>query len=153
MQRWSRYLLIAALVLLLLLAGVYDELVFAGLTKVWHTVLSTVGMEKIANALQSGVHQGVTHRPLLAGISYAGLYTGTCLVLLRLLLPRPEQWTVVLRIYGGIFLAYVVLVLVGKVGGNLLWAYLLSRHLLDFLVSPLPVIALLALLRGTRSAL
>lgn len=143
----------AGLVGLLLLAGVYDEVVFAGLGRGWQELLSGLHLSQAATALQAGVHGQVTRRPLLPGLSYAGLYVGVCLLLLRLLLPQPAAWRLALRCYGGVGLAYLALLLVGKAGGNLLWAYRLSRHLLDFLVSPVPVLALVVLLRGARPAL
>lgn len=149
---WGHRAAIVALGLLLLLAGVYDELAFAVLDRGWLALLSALHLAGPAAALQAGIHQQVTHRALLPGLSYAALYVGSCLLLLRLLLPRLAAWRLALRLYGGVGLAYLLLLLVGKVGGDLSWAYRLSRHLLDFLVSPLPVLALVVLLRGSRPA-
>jgi hypothetical protein len=44
--------------------------------------------------------------------------------------------------------AYVAIVLLGKLAGDAVWAYRLSRHLIDFVVSPLPVAGLLVLFRS-----
>ena len=149
--RGLRNLAVLALAAGLLLAGVFDEALFAGLGWAWQVLLATLHLDQSTAMLPASTQPSVTRRPLLPGLSYAGLYIGACLLLLRLLLPQAQQWRVVLRIYGGVGLACGLLLLLGKVGGNLLWAYRLGRHLLDFLVSPVPVLALVALLRGAQS--
>jgi uncharacterized integral membrane protein len=149
------WLVVGLLVLLLLLAGVYDEYVFAFFTAMWHKVFAALGLSQQADALQHGIHRRVTRRPLPAVATYAVLYVGACLLLLRLLLRDPAQWRLTLRLYAGVVVAYLLIVVIGKLAGDAIWAYRLSRHLIDFVVSPLPVAGLLVLFRaglGPRSS-
>ena len=136
------------LVLFLLLIGVFDEPILQFLGRCWEQLLAAVGLRQQAEALQQGVDGGITKRFLPAVATYAVLYLGTCLLLLRLLLPAPAQWRLVLRLYAGALAAYVAIVLLNKVTGNAPWAYRLSRQLLDFIVSPLPVAGLYVLIRA-----
>ncbi len=135
----------------LLAIGVYDEPVLALLSDAWQTLLAALHLDPQAAALQTAAQRQESHRPSLPGLSYVGFYLGVCLLLLRLLLPQAGQWRLALRLYGGVLLGYVLLQLGSRLGG-LSWAYPLSRHLLSFLVSPVPVLALVALLRGARPA-
>lgn len=140
-----------ALVGLLLAVGVYDEKLLALFSHGWRAMLTALHLDGRLAALQAGAQPAGPHRPSLPGLSYIGLYLGICLLLLRLLLPQPGQWRPALRLYGGVLLAYLLLQLLSKAGG-LPWAYGLSRHLLSFLVSPVPVLVLVVLLRGPRPA-
>ena len=142
----GHWALVGALVGVLLLIGVYDEDVFGVLTIGLHRILAGLGLYHAQ--VQQGVDANVTHRYLPAGIVYAGLYLGICLALLWLLLPAPGQWRLVLRLYAGTLAAYAVLVVLGKLTGNTVWLYRLARHLLDFVVSPLPVAGLYVLFRS-----
>lgn len=145
---WGRWVLVALLVGLLLLGGVYDEYVFAFLTPLWQKTLSAVGLSRQAAALQQGINQNVTQRSLLAAASYAALYVGICLLILQLVLRNRRQWRLCLWLYAGVAAAYVLLVLVGKLAGDAFWAYKLSRKLIDFLASPIPVAALVVLFKS-----
>jgi len=140
--------MVALLVGLLLLGGVYDADVFAFLTPLWQKVLSAVGLDRQAAALQQGINQNVTQRSLLAAASYAALYVGICLLILRLVLRNRQQWRLCLWLYAGVAAAYVFLVIMGRLAGDAFWAYKLSRHLIDFLASPIPVAGLIVLFRS-----
>ena len=135
------------LVAALLLLGVYDEAVLAFLTRLWQQALALGGLRQSAEALQQGINGGITKRFLPAVATYALLYLGVCLLLLRVLLPA-GHWRLALRIYAGLLVAYAALVFLGKLAGDAVWAYRLGRHLLDFVVSPLPVAALYVLFRA-----
>jgi hypothetical protein len=145
--RGLKWLLVGCLIGGLLMAGVYDEAIFAVLTRLWQGLLGAFGLGEQATALQQSMHQSVAKRFLPALVTYAGLYLLTCLVILRLLLP-PAKWRLALVFYAAVGAAYVALVVVGKLAGNAVWAYRLGRHLLDFVVSPLPIAALLVLFRA-----
>lgn len=145
--RWGRWALVGGLIGLLLVLGVYDEPIHAVLTSAWLKGLAAVGLREKVAALQQGISGSIVKRLLPAVATYAACYLAVCLLLLRLLLPAPAQWRVVLQLYAGILAIYVVLVLVGKLAGDAAWAFRLSRHLLDFVVSPLPVAALYVLMK------
>lgn len=141
----------AGLLALLVVVGIHDEVVFDFLTKGWQWLLAGLGLGSWATAWQQGVSGDVTRRFLPAVATYALLYLGICLLLLRLLLPDRRQWRFALGLYVGIVVVYVGLVGLGKLAG-LPWAYRISRHLIDFVVSPLPVAALYVLLRVSRNS-
>jgi hypothetical protein len=139
---------VAVLILLLLLAGVYDEVIFAFFTSLWQKAFALFGIGEQADALQHGIHRRITRRALPAVITYAAIYVSICLLVLRLLLRDPAQWRLTLRLYAGVGVAYIVIVLLGKLAGDVVWAYRLSRHLIDFVVSPIPIAGLFVLFRA-----
>lgn len=151
-SRWPRRIGVGLLAIGLLLLGVYDEQLQALLARAWHAVFELLSFEQAAGAIARSAQRQGAHRPSLPGATYMGLYIGICLLILRLLVRTAGEWRLVWRVYAGIAGAYLLLVLLSKAGGDLRWAYRLSRHLLNFLVSPLPVLALLVLLRGSRQA-
>ena len=144
----GRWALVGGLLAALLLLGVYDEATHALLTTLWQRLLAAVGLRQQVEAMQHGVSGGVTKRLLPAVATYAALYLGICLLLLRLLLPTVAQWHLALRLYAATLVVYVAIVLAAKLGGNVAWAYRLSRQILDFVVSPLPVAGLYVLFRA-----
>lgn len=142
------WLLVGALVLLLLLIGVYDEHILQLLTSAWQQALAALGLKTYADSLQQGINGGITKRFLPAVATYAVLYLSTCLLLLRVLLPTAGQWRLVLLFYAGTLATYAGIVVLNKLTGNADWAYRLSRQLLDFVISPVPVAGLLALFKS-----
>lgn len=143
----GRWLLVGALVLAVLLLGVYSRQVLDVLTAGWQRALAALGLANAANTLQQGVDAGVTRRMLPAVATYAALYLSLCLLLLHLLL-TPAQWRLTWRLYAGALAIYALVAVLGKLAGNAQWAYSLSRHVLDFVVSPLPVAGLYVLFRA-----
>ena len=150
-KSWLRRLAVAGLVILLLLAGVYDQLLLALFAEAAQTFAGALQGSTTVIARSSPPPEAL-HRPSLAFVGYTVLYVGLCLLLLRLLLPQRSHWQLALRVYGGVVLAYAALLVITKLGGNLQWAYRLGRYLLYFIVSPLPVLVLVALLRGPQLA-
>ncbi|MDB5236428.1 MAG: hypothetical protein JWR44_3421 [Hymenobacter sp.] len=150
-SRPARWALIGFLLLALFLVGTYDEYLLTLLTSLWQKLLAAVGLQQQAAAVQQGINGGITKRLLPAVATYAALYLGVCFLLLRVLLPAP-QWRLALRLYGMVLVAYVAIVLVGKLAGDAVWAYRLSRQILDFVVSPLPVAGLYVLFRAGFAA-
>ncbi|MBD2768827.1 hypothetical protein IC235_13105 [Hymenobacter sp. BT664] len=147
-SRVAHWAAVGGLVILLLLLGVFDELILQALTVFWQKSLAAVGLHRQVEALQRQVNGGITKRLLPAVASYTILYLGTCLLLLRVLLPTPAQWRVACQLYASVFAVYATIVLLNKLTGNTVWAYRLSRQLLDFIVSPLPVAGVYVLLRA-----
>jgi hypothetical protein len=150
-RRASRWVLLGLLVVALLLVGVYDERIITFFTVLWQKLLAVAGLRRQAEAMQQGINGGITKRLLPAVATYAALYLGVCVLLLRLLLPAP-QWLLALRLYGVVLVVYVAIVLIGKLAGDAVWAYRLSRQILDFVVSPLPVAGLYVLFRAGFAA-
>ena len=143
-RRWA---LVGALLLALLLLGIFSEQLITWLISAWQHLLQGLGMGHYAASLQQAINGGIAKRPLLAIATYAALYLSTCLLLLHQLL-APAQWRLAWRLYAGTLAAYVLIAALGKLAGNAPWAYRLSRQLLDFVVSPLPVAGLYVLFRA-----
>ncbi len=150
LPRWG---LAALLTGVLFWAGMETEAVFAALTQFWQVVFGALGLAGPLAHWQQGTSQLVTTRSLPAVASYSLLYSAGCVLLLHVLLRSAARTRWVLQVYVGLFGLYALLMLIGKLGGNLAWAYRVARHLIDFLVSPLPVMLLLPLLwPGNRRA-
>ncbi|GAB3830634.1 XrtX-associated membrane protein [Hymenobacter jeollabukensis] len=144
---WRVRLPLAALLAALLFwAGTYDVAVFAWLTAGWQRLLEAIGLSPLAQRIQQGISGDVTTRSLPAMLTYGLAYTSICLLILALLIPRRAMRTAA-GLYLGVFALSALLLLGGKAAGDVRWAYQLGRRLIDFIVSPLPVIALVPLLR------
>ncbi|MFD2718781.1 XrtX-associated membrane protein [Hymenobacter monticola] len=142
----GRWVLAALLLAALLLLGFYKEQIAVFLTVCWERMLAAMDLLQRATALQQGIDGNVVKRLLPAVATYAAMYLAVSLLLLKVLVPR--QWWLVWRSYAAGLMVYAALVLLGKLGGDLVWAYRLSRQLLDFIMCPLPVGALYVLLQS-----
>lgn len=130
----------------LLLLGFYSEQITLWLISAWQRLLQGLGVGRYAESLQNAINSGIAKRPLPAIATYAVLYLSTSLLLLYLVL-TPAQWRLAWRLYAGALATYVLIAALGKLAGNVQWAFRLSRQLLDFVMSPIPVAALYVLLR------
>lgn len=142
MNRLLRYVAGAALIGLLFGLGMHAEPVFAWLTQMWQAVLP----DRMLALLHQGTSPELTRRSLPAMLTYGLLYCGLCLVLLKLLLGRGRQLGLAVVLYGIGFAGCALLIAVGKLGQQE-WAYQLARRGIDGIVSPLPVVVLMSLLR------
>ena len=147
LPRTSRWLLIGILLFVLLLIGTYSDAMLTAITALWQKGLAAAGLGRVAAAMQQGINGGITKRPLPAVATYAVLYLSICLLLLHLLL-SPAQWRLAWQLYVGALLVYMAITLAGKLAGDIQWTYRLSRQILDFIMSPLPVAGLYVLFRA-----
>ncbi|WBA40713.1 XrtX-associated membrane protein [Hymenobacter canadensis] len=147
--RLMRLVAVALLIGLLFVCGIYDEVIFAALGPAWQKAATALGFSEQLARLQQGISGEVVKRSLPVVATYALLYLSLALLLLRLLLPA-HHMPLVLKLYGAVIATYVVLLLAGRLTGNVPWIYQLGRRLIDFLVSPLPVIIAVCLLRWYR---
>jgi len=147
----ARWLLAGALAGLLFVVGMESEAIFAALTRAWQSLLELLGLGSFLSRWQQGTSNLVTTRSLPAMATYSLAYVGLSLLLLHVLLRdgRRTRWAA--QVYLGLLGLYVALMLGGRLAGNLPWALKLSRRIIDFVVSPLPVMILLPVLwPGTR---
>ena len=142
MSTGLRYAAAAALFGLLFGLGLSADPVQAVLTRTCDALLPA----GLLAELRQGTSALVTRKSLPAMLSYGLLYCGLCLVLIQLLRRPPRPLRPVLAAYGLGFAACALLLGVGKLGQHD-WAYQLARRLIDGLVSPLPVVVLVPLLR------
>jgi hypothetical protein len=147
----ARWLLAALLALTLFLIGMESDAVFAGLTRAWQALLELVGLGSLLARLQQGTSGLITTRSLPAVGTYSLLYVGISLLLLHVLLRDGKRTRWAAQIYLALLGLYIGLMLIGRLGGNIAFAYNLGRRIIDFIVSPLPVMILLPVLwPGTR---
>jgi hypothetical protein len=147
----ARWLLAILLGLALFLVGMQSDAVFAALTRAWQALFELLGLGAAAARFQQGTSGLVTTRSLPAMGTYSLLYVAGCLLLLHVLLRdgRRTRWAA--QLYLGLLGLYVLLLVVGRLGGNVPLAYKLARRIIDFTISPLPVMILLPVLwPGTR---
>ena len=144
----ARWALAAFLGLLLFGLGTAADPIFAFLTHFWQALFQALGLGALLGRVAQGTSTEVTLRSPPAVATYAALYLALCLLLLRVLLPGAAHWRLALRLYAAVLALIVALVLVGKLGGDVVWLYKVARRLIDFLVSPLPVILLVLVLRS-----
>ncbi|WP_223649440.1 XrtX-associated membrane protein [Hymenobacter psoromatis] len=142
----ARWALVGLLVGGLFVAGTETEAVFGWLTRAWQAVFSALGLGGALTHWQQATSHLVTTRSLPAVVSYSLLYVVACVLLLHLLLRNARRTRWVVQVYLGLLGLYALLLLLGRVGGTIPWALKLSRRIIDFLVSPLPVMLLLPLL-------
>ena len=142
----ARWLLAGLLALALFIVGMQSDAVFAALTRAWQALFDLVGLGAAAARLQQGTSGLVTTRSLPAMGTYSLLYVGGCLLLLHVLLRdgRRTRWAA--QVYLALLALYVLLLMVGRLGGNVPLAYKLGRRIIDFTISPLPVMILLPVL-------
>jgi hypothetical protein len=143
------------LLALLLSSRLYEETLYTGLDAAWHWVNRVLPASTYLDKVAGGSVRSLMDRPhsVVAAVLFAASYIALSFALLMALLPAGQGWRWGLRLYGGIGVASVVLVLVGHAAGLPLLTTLASR-LLHGLLSPLPVMVLVPLLRwpGMRAA-
>jgi hypothetical protein len=151
----ARWAVSLVLFVLLLSARLYEEKIYAGLDAAWYWLTqalpATAYLDKVAgSSLRSLMEQP---HSAAAALLFAAGYVALSLGLLIALLPAGEGWRWGLRLYGGVGLVSLALLLVGHAAGLPLLTALASR-LLHGLLSPLPVMVLVPLLRwpGMRVA-
>ncbi len=142
----GRWLLAGLLAGTLFWVGMESETVFAVLTRFWQVVFGLLGQGNALAQMQQGTSHLVTTRSLPAMATYGLLYVATCLLLLHVLLRAGRRTRWAAQIYLGLLGLCVLLLVVGRLGGNIAWAYKLGRRIIDFVISPLPVMILLPLL-------
>ena len=132
-------------------ATMNNETLYAVFGNFWQKFLSQVGSPSPQQApAMLGTHTAIdqitnTPRNTPAVLIYSFLYVGICLTILVLLLPVTAQRKAVFTFYGVSILVFIGLVVAGSLGGTVLLQ--LSSQLIHFIVSPLPVVVLVPLLR------
>jgi len=143
------------LLILLLSARLFEEPLYAWLDAAWQQLTQWLPAATYLDKVAGSSVRPLMDRPhsVAAVLLFAAGYIMLNLSLLCLLLPKGEGWRWGLRLYGGIGLLSLLLLLVSHAAGLPLLTTLASR-LLHGLLSPLPVMVLVPLLRwpGARAA-
>lgn len=148
--RWALAVVLAAALFWL---GAESEAIFGFLTRAWQAVFTALGLGGALAHWQQGTSQLVTTRSLPAVASYSLLYVAVSLLLLHVLLRDARRTRQAARVYLALLALYALLTLAGRLGVGPDWPYRLSRRIIDFVVSPLPVMVLLPLLWPGRRQL
>ncbi|OUJ71214.1 XrtX-associated membrane protein [Hymenobacter crusticola] len=138
------------LTLLLLCATLYNEAAYAVFDSVWQKAAVVAGTNHYLAMLfhaDSVIGQVMYHpHSVPAVVAYSLLYIGLCIGLCFSLLPYTTQRRLALLLYGLACLTSFFLLVGSKLTGALLLVTL-SSQLIHFIVSPLPVIVFVPLLR------
>lgn len=146
----ARRALCYALVALLVIIRLVEDELCAWLEVGWQRLSGAVPAPPWLAAAGAAAQRSLQHltaRPhsVVVELLYDVTYVGLCVGLLCALLPAGRGWRWSLRIYGGLGLASLLLILAGQAGGLPLLTSLASQ-LLHGLLSPLPVMVLVPLL-------
>ncbi|MFD1873853.1 XrtX-associated membrane protein [Hymenobacter bucti] len=133
---------------LLLSTRLYEETLYAWLDAAWQQLTQLLPAAAYLDQVAGSSVRPLMERPhtVAAVLLFAAGYVALSMGLLCALLPKGEGWRWGLRLYGGIGLLSLVLLLAGRAAGQPLLTVLASR-LLHGLLSPLPVMVLVPLLR------
>lgn len=143
--RAGRVAVCLALLAALVLVGFYQVEVFALLTRAWNSVLTAVGLGGLLARLQQGTDPTITKSSIPAIITGSLVYIGVCVLVFHLLLRSGTRTWWVVQVYLVLFGVCLLLLLLGKVTGGVLF-YKVARRIIDLTVSPVPLILLLPLL-------
>lgn len=137
-----RYLLLAVLLVALLLLGAYTKAVYAWLDQFYLNLFTEGGLLHSFQSSQATVDSSITKRSWTTIFSYGLAYTGLSMLFLHAYFHNWQKTKIVLGLYGLLFAFCAMLIMIGKFA-HLLQANQLSRHLIELVVSPFPIVLLI----------
>src|SRR5690606_35008833 len=141
-----RKALLFGLLTLLFFTGVFTDSIFRNLDVFYYAIAEILGMNRVVNNSQAGVSSLITMRSWPSMLTYGLLYTGLSFAFLHIYFNRRWKSMIAAGFYLLIFVACCFLIVTGKLLADATWAYKLARRLIEMVVSPLPVILLIAAL-------
>ena len=145
-----RKTLLFGLLTLLLLTGVFTDYIYLYLDRLYYHVFTSLGWFAFLHQSQAEISSLVTQRSWPTMITYGLLYTALSFLFLHVYFNRNWKSLIAAGFYFIIFLACTALILTGKLLPNAELAYKLCRRLIEMVVSPLPVILLIAALAKAK---
>lgn len=139
-----RYLTLILLGLLIFLAGFYTESIFSLLTEFYNHAFTVLGWKNAVTDTRKEVSDLVTMRSFPAMVTYGMLYTLLSFLFLFFYFRDKQQTRLAGIFYMAIFFCCALLIFIGKLSPELAGAYKLSRRLIEFIVSPFPIVLLVA---------
>jgi hypothetical protein len=136
----------------LLFAGIYSDQIFKILTELYQSIFLSIGLTALAAKPQAGISDLITMRSLPAIATYSLGYVTISFLFLHFYLADSRKSKLSLYFYAGIFLICLFLIALGKVFPAFQEAYKLARHLIEFIISPFPVILLVATFKAFPSS-
>ncbi|KAA9331250.1 XrtX-associated membrane protein [Adhaeribacter soli] len=143
---FSRKVLLALLFSLVFLAGVFTEQIYHAFDLLYKAVFTALGLAGSLERSQQEVSTQLTERNWLTMISYGLLYTILCFITVHIFLKNARNTLIAGLLYAFLFGLCIALILTGKIFSSLHWPFMLTRRLIEIIVSPLPVILLMATL-------
>ena len=143
----TRKLLLFLLFGLVLVTGIFSKQIQAELDELFYLIFQKAGFGQQLQHSQQTVSTRLTKGNWLSMVSYAGLYVILCITTLHFYFNNAKKTVATLSIYLVLLGLCVLLVIIGKAFGDLAWPLMLTRRVIEILISPLPVIFLMAALR------
>ena len=146
----KRKALLFCLFLILFLTGVFTEQIYLWLDQFFYYLSTKVGFLAFLNRSQAEVSSLITMRSWPTMITYGLSFTGLCFITLHVYFNDWWKTRITAAFYACIFLFCLGLIVLGKLVPDFNWAYMLSRRIIELVVSPFPVVLLLAVFAGFR---
>ncbi len=143
-----RGLALFCLILILFFLGIYTEQVYQFFDKVFLDLFTNLGISSLLNRSQAEVSSQITMRSWPTIFAYGALYTSLGFLILHIYLNNRWKTKMSAAFYGALFATCVLLILLGKLVPSFNWAYMLCRRLIELIVSPFPVILMIAVFAG-----
>lgn len=145
-----RKFLLVTLAAGLFFTGVYTEQIYLGLDRFYQHLFSSFGVFSFLNRSQAEVSAQLTMRSWPTMLTYGLLYTGLSFATLHVYFNHFWKTRITALFYAAVFLLCVLLIGVGKLVPEFEWAYKLCRRIIELVVSPFPVVLLLAVFAGFK---
>ena len=144
----KRKLVLFCLFLILFFTGVFTEKIYLLLDRFFYFLSTKAGFLSFLNRSQAGVSTLITMRSWPTMVTYGLGFTGLCFITLHVYFNDIWKTKITAALYASLFLVCISLILVGKIAPDLNWAYMLSRRIIELVVSPFPVVLLIAVFAG-----
>ena len=139
-----------SLVLVLFFTGVYTEQIYAWLDRFYQFLFSSFGIFSFLNRSQAEVSSQITMRSWPTMLTYGLMYTSLSFATLHVYFNNFYKTKITAAFYAAIFLLCVFLISMGKLIPEFVWAYKLCRRIIELVISPFPVVLLLAVFAGFK---
>jgi magnesium-transporting ATPase (P-type) len=143
-----RNLVLFFLFSLVLISGIFSKQIQHGLDESYYFIFQKIGLRNMLKNSRQTVSTRLTKGNWISMVSYAVMYIFLCFTTLHFYFNNARKTLTTLSIYLVLLGLCVLLVLIGKGLGDIAWPLLLTRRIIEILISPLPVIFLMAALRS-----
>src|SRR5688572_8608894 len=146
----NRKPLLFCLLLILFFTGVYTEKIYLLLDQFFYFLSTKAGFLSFLNNSQAEVSSLITMRSWPTMITYGLGFTGLCFITLHVYFNDFRKTKITAAFYASIFIFCLSLIVLGKIVPDFTWAYKLSRRIIELVVSPFPVVLLIAVFAGFK---
>ena len=146
----NRKPLLFCLFLILFFTGVFTEQLYLLLDQFYFFISTKVGFLSFLNTSQAEVSTLITMRSWPTMVTYGLGFTGLCFITLHVYFNDFWKTKITAAFYVSIFVFCLSLIVLGKIAPELDWAYKLSRRIIELVVSPFPVVLLIAVFAGFK---